>query len=135
MGRSLILDTNILITVERGSINLGDFIKRGDDVAIAGVTLAEYRLGIHLDPNPERQELRENTLTVMLQDIEVLDYTEETAFYHARLMASTRQEGSKRQAHDLIIAAHAVQTGRILVSHDAAARFGNLPGVRYLDVP
>jgi tRNA(fMet)-specific endonuclease VapC len=34
-----------------------------------------------------------------------------------------------RSAHDLIIAAHALQTERIVLSFDAKARFGDLPGV------
>jgi predicted nucleic acid-binding protein len=34
-----------------------------------------------------------------------------------------------RYAHDLIIAAHALQTDRIILTFDADARFGDLPGV------
>ena len=33
------------------------------------------------------------------------------------------------RAHDLIVAAHALQSGRIVLSRDASARFGDLPGV------
>nr|WP_235433731.1 MULTISPECIES: hypothetical protein [Protofrankia] len=32
-------------------------------------------------------------------------------------------------AHDLIIAAHAAETGRIVLSRDVKARFTDLPGV------
>ena len=35
---------------------------------------------------------------------------------------------------DLIIAAHAAETGRTVVSKDAKARFNNLPGVTAIDV-
>ena len=55
--------------------------------------------------------------------------TEATAAHHARLIAHARRSGRPRGAHDLIIAAHAVETDRIVVSRDAAARFGDLPGV------
>ena len=34
---------------------------------------------------------------------------------------------------DLIIAAHAAQTGRTILSRDAKARFGELPGVSAID--
>jgi len=61
--------------------------------------------------------------------IDVLDYTEATAVHHARLIANARQSGRRRAAHDMIIAAHAAQTGRTLLSRDAAARFGDLPGI------
>lgn len=60
---------------------------------------------------------------------EIIDYTERTADHHARLIAHVKRTGRPRGALDLIIAAHALETGRILISRDAAARFGDLPGV------
>lgn len=59
----------------------------------------------------------------------MLDYTEVTAAHHARLIAHTRRSGRIRGAHDLVIAAHAAQTGRVVLSRDGVARFGDLPGV------
>ena len=50
-----------------------------------------------------------------------------------RLLAHVRRSGSPRGAHDLIIAAHAAQTGRTILSRDAKARFGDLPGVTAID--
>ncbi|MGH3202253.1 MAG: hypothetical protein ACRDP5_09430 [Streptosporangiaceae bacterium] len=38
-----------------------------------------------------------------------------------------------RGAHDLIIAAHALQTERIVLTFDAKARLGGLPGVSATD--
>jgi len=61
--------------------------------------------------------------------IDVLDYTATTAAHHARLIASVRRTGTPRSAHDLIIAAHAVETGRTVVSRNAKARFTDLLGV------
>jgi tRNA(fMet)-specific endonuclease VapC len=61
--------------------------------------------------------------------IDVVDYTESTAAHHARLIAHVRTIGKPRGAHDLIVAAHAVETDRVVLSRDAAARFGDLPGV------
>jgi predicted nucleic acid-binding protein len=40
-----------------------------------------------------------------------------------------RRTGTPRRAHDLIIAAHAAETGRIILSRDARARFGGLLGI------
>jgi tRNA(fMet)-specific endonuclease VapC len=57
-----------------------------------------------------------------------------TAFViHARLIADARRIGKPRGAHDLIIAALAVETGRSIVSHDAKARFADLPTVTAID--
>jgi tRNA(fMet)-specific endonuclease VapC len=68
-------------------------------------------------------------LVAITSAVEVLDYTEATAACHARLIAHARRAGRPRGVHDLIIAAHALQTGRTVLTFDAAARFGDLPGV------
>ena len=46
MGRRLILDTNILIAYERGTIDRSAL--DDDELAIASVSVAEYRAGIEL---------------------------------------------------------------------------------------
>lgn len=127
MGRRLILDTNILIDYERGRLGLNVF--DDDELAIAAITVAEYQVGIELADSAKRAEHRAQALTAIVTTIEVLDYTYATAQRHAQLIAHTRRSGRLRSAHDLIIAAHAAHTGRLVVSHDAAARFGDLPGV------
>ncbi|WP_239149639.1 hypothetical protein [Streptomyces sp. SID12501] len=48
---------------------------------------------------------------------------------HARLLAHVRKEGKPRDAHDLIIAATAATTARILLTTDGKAAFDDLPGV------
>jgi len=127
MGRRLILDTNVLIAYERGSINrraLDD-----DELAVAAVSIAEYRVGIELADTAARAADRSRALAALSSAIDILDYTESTAAHHARLIAHVRRVGKPRGAHDLIIAAHSVETDRMVISRDAAARFGDLPGV------
>lgn len=131
MGRRLILDTNILIAYERGTVDRAYF--REDDLSLAAVTLAEYRVGIEMADTVERAANRSRWLDVVLGEVEVLDYTRRTADHHARLIAHVRRSGRPRGAHDLIIAAHALETGRVVVSRDAKARFDDLPGVSGLN--
>jgi tRNA(fMet)-specific endonuclease VapC len=128
VGRQLILDTSVLIGYERGTIDRAAM--DGDELAVAGVSIAEYRVGIELADSPARAANRLRALLAITAAVEVLEYTEGTAAHHARLMAHARQVGTPRGAHDLIIAAHALQTGRTVMSLDAKARFGDLPGVR-----
>ena len=132
MGRRLILDTNILIGYERGTIDRTAL--DADELAIAAVTVAEYRVGIELADSAQRAADRARALAAITSVVDVLDYTEATAAHHARLLAHTRRTRSRRGAHDLIIAAHAAETGRLVVTLDAKARFGELPGVIALDV-
>jgi predicted nucleic acid-binding protein len=127
MGRRLILDTNVLIAYERGTIDRARLDE--DDLAISAVSVAEYRVGIELADTPERAADRARALVAIMSAVNVLDYTEATAAHHARLIAHARRVGKPRGAHDLIIAAHALQSGRIILTFDANARFGDLPGV------
>jgi tRNA(fMet)-specific endonuclease VapC len=127
VGRRVILDTNVVIDYERGAIDRSAL--DDDELAIAAITVAEYRTGIELAGTAERAAARARALAVIVDAVEVLEYTETTAAHHARLIAHARRSGSPRGAHDLIIAAHAAQTGRVLLSRDASARFADLPGV------
>lgn len=123
MGRRLILDTNVLIAYERGTIDRAAF--DDDELAVAAVTIAEYRVGIELADTATRAR----ALAAILASVDVLEYTVTTAAHHARLMAHVRRSGTPRGAHDLIIAAHASETGRTVITRDVQARFGNLPDV------
>lgn len=124
MGRRLILDTNVLIAYEREEIDRAAL--DDDELAIAAVSVAEYRVGIEL---ADTAADRARALAAITSVVDVLDYTESTAVQHARLIAYVRQTGTPCGAHDLVIAAHAAQTGRTILSYDAKARFADLPGV------
>lgn len=124
----MILDTNLLIDYERGTVDRSKI--DDDEVAIASITVAEYRTGIELADTAERAAARSRALAAIVGSVEVLDYTEATAVHHARLIVHARRSGKPRGAHDLIIAAHAAQTDRVFLSRDALARFGDLPGVK-----
>lgn len=132
MGRRLILDTKLLIAYERGSVDRAAL--DGDELAVAAVSIAEYRVGIELADSTSRAADRARALAAITSVVDVLDYTETTAAHHARLMAHVRRTGTPRGAHDLIIAAHAVESGRTVLSFDTRARFGNLPGVTAAEV-
>ena len=131
MGRRLILDINILIAYERGTMDRSSL--DDDELAIASVSVAEYRVGIEMADTAARAAERARALVAITSAVDVLDYTQATAAHHGRLLAYVRRSGSPRGAHDLIIAAHAALTGRTILSRDAKARFGGLPGVSAID--
>jgi len=124
----LILDTGVLIAGVRGKLDL-DALPDQDDAALAAVSVAEYLTGVLLDPDPGRQAAQRAFLSDVLATLPVEDYTTTVAEHHAELLAHTRRDGTSRGAHDLIIAATARATGRTLLTTDAQARFGDLPGV------
>jgi tRNA(fMet)-specific endonuclease VapC len=123
----LILDTTILVSAERGAGRLERAIADDDDVAIAAITDAELLVGVELAP-PRRRAGREAFVEDVLETLTIEEYTLATARAHAHLLAATRVAGTPRGAHDLIIAATAAASGRIVITEDSRG-FADLPGV------
>lgn len=124
----VILDTGVLVAAVRGRLDLAA-IAEEDDVALPVVALAEYLTGVELDPDPARRAVQHAFLEELLAVTPVADYTPEVAIEHAALLAHVRRTGRPRGAHDLIIAATARATDRLLVSTDTQAGFTDLPEV------
>jgi tRNA(fMet)-specific endonuclease VapC len=127
VARRLILDTGVLITVERSTPDLRSVIG-DDDVVIAAITVAELRAGIEFADERNRTR-REEFLSHLLELIPVEFYDLSIAEVHGRLIAHVHRTGTRRGAHDLIIAATAAVTRRTIVTMDRSAKFGELPVV------
>ena len=97
MGRRLILDTNILIAYERGTIDRSSL--DDDELAIASVSVAEYRVGIEMADTADRAAERAKALVAITSAVDVLDYTQATAAHHGRLLAHVRPDPGSRVAH------------------------------------
>jgi tRNA(fMet)-specific endonuclease VapC len=126
----LILDTGVIIGIKRGKLATGDVYGPDDDVAVAAVTIAELVYGATLAPDSSRRDDWMSHATAIAKSLRVLPYTVDTAVRHGELLAAARSAGLTRGALDLVIAAHAAESGRTVVTRDGAARFGELPGVR-----
>ncbi len=125
----LILDTTVLVAAERSRKHLDGIISDDDDVAIAAITAAELLVGVHMADDAHR-ESRTAFVDEVLAIIPVEDYDLEVARAHADLLSHVRRRGRPRGAHDLVIAATAKATKRIVVSADADA-FSDLPGIAH----
>jgi tRNA(fMet)-specific endonuclease VapC len=99
MGRRLILDINILIAYERGTMDRSSLDE--DELAITSLSIAEYRVGIELADTAERAAERARALVAITSAVDVLDYTQATAVHYGRLLAHVRRSGTPRGAHDL----------------------------------
>lgn len=131
MARRLILDTGVLIGIERTGSPVT--FAQDDDVAISAVTAAELLLGVEL-ADESRRQAREDFATAILAVVPVEEYDLTVARTHARLLAHVRRQGRPRGAHDLMIAATAAATARAVVTYDRSAAFAGLPGVRTADL-
>jgi tRNA(fMet)-specific endonuclease VapC len=106
---------------------LDELIDDEDDIAIAAVTAAELLVGVEL-ADAKRRKKRAEFVESVLALVPVEAYDLGVARTHAGLLAHTHRSGRARGAHDLLIAATALQRDRAIVTADAAG-FADLPGV------
>jgi tRNA(fMet)-specific endonuclease VapC len=125
----LILDTGVLVRLERQGAIAADVIPDDADIAIAAITASELLAGVEL-ADRGRREARAAAVEAILETFDVLPFDLGVAHHYATLLAHARRTGRPRGAHDLQIAATARATGRLLVTTDHAA-FDDLPGVNH----
>ena len=123
----LLLDTNVLVDAERSALDLDELIADDDEPAIAAITLAELGVGIQVAKGKRRQA-RKAFLDDIIETLPVISYDIEIARTHTQLLVAVRKAGRPRGAHDLIIAATALATGRVIVTSDRPG-FDDMPGV------
>jgi tRNA(fMet)-specific endonuclease VapC len=97
---------------------LGEHLGHGR-VAISTITEAEISYGLEL--KPEAARLRA-AVKKLLEAIEVLAWDSSAAQAYGRLRARLRRAGTPLANMDLLIAAHALAQGAVLVSHDRVFR-------------
>ena len=133
MARRVILDTGTLIAIERGKLDV-DAVLGTDDAVIASVTAMELLVGVER-ANEVHKQARSVRVEAVLASLPIEDYTLGIARIHARLAVEAMSQGKQRSAYDLMIAATAVATNRILLTTDGKAEFGQLTGVRAEVIP
>ena len=132
MARRLILDTGVLFVSKRRKSGLADLI--GDDIVTAAITVAELRTDIGL-ANDTHRSGRTEFLVQVLETLPVEPYDVTVAEAYGQLLAYVHRGGAQRAANDLLVAATAVATRRMVVTTGRRARFQDLPGVEYLEPP
>jgi len=128
MARRVILDTGVLIAIERGTLDV-DAVLGADDAAIAAITAMELLAGVERADDAHRQA-RAVRVEAILSSLPIEPYKVGVARVHARLAVAAMAGGRPRSANDMMIAATAAATSRILLTTDASAGFDQLTGVR-----
>jgi tRNA(fMet)-specific endonuclease VapC len=128
MARRIILDTGTIIAIERGKLDV-DAVLGTDDAAIASVTAMGLLVGVER-ADEARKQARSVRVEAVLASLPIEDYTVAVARIHARLAVQAMSMGKQRSVYDLMIAATAAATSRVLITTDAKAEFNQLPGVR-----
>jgi tRNA(fMet)-specific endonuclease VapC len=114
---AIILDADVIIKGEKGKFDLIAWLdaQTGRDLEIAAITIAELWHGIERATAPHRAR-RERYLRAIVEGLETIPYTETTALVHAELWAELESSGNMIGAHDLILAATALERGSVVAT-------------------
>ena len=94
---------------------------------MAAITIAELGVSVEMATG-RRRRARSEFLDDLIDNLPIIQYDLGVARAHTDLLVAVRTLGRPRGAHDLIIAATALATGRIVVTSDRHG-FDDLPGV------
>jgi tRNA(fMet)-specific endonuclease VapC len=134
----VIVDTSILVSIERGKITLGQFACAVEQLqtspALAAISLSELLAGVHRASNDVIRARREAQTESFLKRLPVLPFTEKVARVHARLDYFLEVRGLPVGAHDLIIAATALAHGASILTNDLRS-FPRIPELPIHTVP
>ena len=123
----ILLDTNAYTNYLKGDKMVFEFLANSDivyiSVFVAGELFAGFRGGSRFRYNKMNFDkfLRKST-------VEVLNTSETTADIFGQLKDTLKRAGTPLPINDIWIAAHAIETGSVLITYDT--HFANLPGLR-----
>ena len=121
-AKLFMLDTNIISLIARGgSANLRERIARTDMVSTCMSVITEAELRYGLARKPQATALKMVVHELMLR-IESLPWESATAEIYASLRADLEARGTPLANLDTQIAAHALETGCVLITNDKAFR-------------
>ncbi|HEY1902400.1 MAG TPA: PIN domain-containing protein [Terracidiphilus sp.] len=114
---AILIDADVLIEAERRTFNFDGWVasQRGTDFKLAAITVSELQHGIERGVGLHRLR-RERFFQAIFPVFEILPFTFNTAFVHARLWATLESTGQMIGPHDLILAATAIQTGNAVAT-------------------
>jgi tRNA(fMet)-specific endonuclease VapC len=128
--RAVLLDTNAYVRFLAGDDRvLGGIVQAGRvymSVFVLGELIAGFRAG-----SKEKQNRKILDRFLAKPSVAVLDATRETAEYFGLIKVALKKSGQPIPLNDAWIAAHALETGAILVTYDS--HFRTVPGLRTWD--
>ena len=109
---AIILDADVVIRGEKGDFDLRGWVAlhTKEQFAVAAITVAELWHGVERASGIHRTR-REQYLRTVLAALPVIAYTEDTAYFHARIWAELQAAGKMIGYYDLIVAATALERG------------------------
>ena len=114
----LLLDTNICIyIIKKKPLSVINKLQSLDvaDIGISSITLSELEYGVSKSTQPEKNKL---ALTKFLAPIQIASYDDMAAEKYGDIRAALEKSGKTIGPLDILIAAHALSLGCILVTNN-----------------
>ena len=124
-----LIDTNIAIHARDGTdAVLVKLAEHDGEVLLSALSLAELQRGVFRDPN--LTAIRQARLEVLLRGLPVLPFDALAALAYGQIIAQCGW--ARGRDYDRMIAAHAISSDSILVTHNKAD-FRDIPGLSMED--
>ena len=124
------LDTNICIyLIKHKPLQVFEKLQEHnpDEICISAVTYAELVHGVEKSKAVERNRL---ALTILLSNIEILDFDMNAAEEYGRIIADLEKKGTPIGPLDMMIAGHAKSLGYTIVTNNVG-EFKRVEGLQY----
>jgi len=128
--KKILLDTSAYVRFLRGDEKVMTYLAQADSVYMSVFVLGELYAGFKAG-GKDRNHRQILGRFLLKPTVTVLQATMETADIFGHVMASLRKSGHTIPINDVWIAAHAMETGSILVTYDD--HFATIPGLRLWD--
>lgn len=128
--RAVLLDTNAYVRFLAGDERALGCLAHADRVHMSVFVLGELVAGFRAGTR-EKQNRQVLDRFLAKPGVEVLDATRETAEYFGLIKVALKKAGRPIPLNDVWIAAHALETGAVLVTYDT--HFTAVPGLRTWD--
>ena len=130
---AIIIDADVIIRGERSEFDLTGWLaaKPDEEFAIAAITVAELWHGVERADGIQRHR-REKYLRTTIDSLQILTYTEETAYHHARIWAELATAGKMIGYYDLIVAATALERGNEVATFNKR-HFAAVKGLKVIE--
>jgi tRNA(fMet)-specific endonuclease VapC len=125
--RKVLLDTNAYVALMRGDERVVEGLAAADLVYLSVVVLGELEAGFRGGSQYRRnRDVLEDFLSK--QSVDTLPVSRETADVFGELKSRLKTRGKLLPINDVWLAAHAMETGAVLVTYDA--HFAQVAGLR-----
>jgi tRNA(fMet)-specific endonuclease VapC len=128
----ILLDSDILIEAERGKFDLATWTSSQPqvDFMVSAVTVAELWHGVERATGPYRAA-RQLYVEMTFAVLKSFPYTDQTARIHARLWSELESSGQMIGAHDVIVAATALEHLAPVATFNIR-HFSRIPGLQVI---